>query len=163
MKTHALFIGRFQPPHKGHQKIIKQILQKYSHLKIAIGSSNQKRNQKNPLSAKERLFLLKKIIPKSKKITFAFIPDNSSNKKWVAYVKKRFSTKKYEVFSANPLVRSLLNPIFKLNSSPLFNRLIWEGAKIRNLIRQQKPYSNRIPKEIQKYIKQKEKIIQSKL
>jgi len=48
----ALFIGRFQPPHLGHKKVIQNLAKKYNKITIAIGSSNQKRTTKNPLSAK---------------------------------------------------------------------------------------------------------------
>jgi nicotinamide-nucleotide adenylyltransferase len=56
--TTALYIGRFQPFHKGHLEYIRLILRDCDNLKIVIGSSQEKFTGKNPFSATER----KKII-----------------------------------------------------------------------------------------------------
>lgn len=44
----ALFVGRFQPFHLGHLKVIKDILKKNDFIVIAIGSSDEKNTDKNP-------------------------------------------------------------------------------------------------------------------
>jgi len=172
MQSGVVFIGRFQPPHNGHKKAILYLLKKYKTVKIAIGSSDKKRTSSNPFSAKERLFLLKKIIsqneiiqskpiPKSEKeIKFSILPDNPSDEKWVQNISKKFPKSKFAIFSANSRVRSLLKKAgYSLDPSPFYNRIYWEGTKIRNLIRKNKPYKNRIPKEIQTYIENEDKKI----
>jgi len=154
-----LFIGRFQPPHFGHKKTILRLLKSQKKLTIAIGSSN-KCDENNPFSAKERLYLLKKIIPKRYvcNTKFAFLADNKSNAKWVSVVAHRFPKEKYVVVSANKLVRSLLKKAgYVLDHSSLYNRKLWEGKKIRSLIRNSKDYSTRIPSQILKTISKKSK------
>ncbi|MFH1306145.1 MAG: adenylyltransferase/cytidyltransferase family protein [Candidatus Micrarchaeota archaeon] len=161
----ALFIGRFQPFHKGHEKAISYLLKKYKKIKIAIGSSQFSRTKENPFSARQRLFLLKKIIssrPKWKKrISFAFLPDNPSNAKWTKSFSSRFSSKKFAICSANPLVNSLLKKAgYKFDTPHLVKRIYWQGKKIRDKIRKKKSYLKDIPNAIKKYMKNKgEKII----
>ena len=50
----AVFIGRFQPVHKAHLKIIKTALSIAEKVIIVIGSSNEPRTPKNPWSFEER-------------------------------------------------------------------------------------------------------------
>lgn len=50
----ALFIGRFQPFHKGHLEVIKDILTKHDHVLIVIGSAQYAREKHNPYTAPER-------------------------------------------------------------------------------------------------------------
>ncbi|MFA5108301.1 MAG: adenylyltransferase/cytidyltransferase family protein [Candidatus Micrarchaeia archaeon] len=164
-KLHAIFIGRFQPPHLGHEKAISYLLKKYEKITIAIGSSNKKRDSTNPFCARERLYLLRKIIHShagwKNKISLCLLKDNPSDKQWALSFRKRFSPNKYAIFSANSLVRNLLKKEgYALDGSPLFNRIEWEGTKIREKMRKNIPCSLRLPVSIRQYMKSKgEKII----
>ena len=61
MKT-ALFIGRFQPFHIGHLKVIKWILKKYDKVIIVIGTSQESNTDKNPFSIEERKEMINKTL-----------------------------------------------------------------------------------------------------
>jgi nicotinamide-nucleotide adenylyltransferase len=50
----GVYWGRFNPPHKGHLKLIKRILQEVDSLIVVIGSSQEKNTKRNPFSGKER-------------------------------------------------------------------------------------------------------------
>ena len=50
----ALFIGRFQPFHKGHLKIIQQASETYDQILVGIGSSQYSHTVDNPFTAEER-------------------------------------------------------------------------------------------------------------
>lgn len=54
----ALFVGRFQPFHKGHLDVIKQILKDNERVIIAIGSAEKNFLPDNPLTASERFQLI---------------------------------------------------------------------------------------------------------
>lgn len=151
----ALFIGRFQPLHLGHLKAIDYLSKKYPRLTIAIGSSN-KRDEDNPISANDRLMLLRLATKRYNNLKFTFLADDSSNRLWTTKVKRRFDPKKYVICSMNPLVNSLLKKAgYKFDTLGYSQRYLLEGKKIRRLIRQNKSYSKRIPKEIQRWMKEK--------
>lgn len=43
-----VFIGRFQPFHKGHAKVLRQALESASQVIILAGSAHQPRSTRNP-------------------------------------------------------------------------------------------------------------------
>ena len=136
----ALFVGRFQPFHKGHEKILAYLLRRYARITIAIGSAQEKRTEVNPFSAQERTAMIMRVVRShvgwGKKIKFIFLADSHSNPAWVRAVSARFPPSRFAVASANPLVRKLLkNADYSLDPSPLFQRAEWEGKQIRNQIR----------------------------
>jgi len=158
----AILIGRFQPPHKGHEGLILSLLKTHKKLTVAIGSSCKKRQKENPFSAKERLFMLKKLFSQKKakeKIKFTFLPDNPSNKKWAQIFCKKFPKEKYIIYSANPLVRKLL-ATYEFGKFLLVRRKSWQGKAIRKKIIEKKPYLSSIPAKLRNWMKGKgEKIM----
>ena len=50
----GLYIGRFQPFHKGHKSVVETALKQCDKLVIAVGSSQEERTKRNPFSYKER-------------------------------------------------------------------------------------------------------------
>ena len=55
----AVFIGRFQPFHKGHEDVIKEALKRANKVIILIGSSFAPRSYRNPFTYIERLNMIK--------------------------------------------------------------------------------------------------------
>ncbi|MCX8163325.1 MAG: adenylyltransferase/cytidyltransferase family protein [Candidatus Micrarchaeota archaeon] len=164
----ALFIGRFQPFHLGHYKALKEILQKYKKVVIAIGSANiTKRDKKNLFLVNERIEMIKKCIRKrlkkyEKNIFFSKIADKKSDLDWIESLKKRFSPKKYIICSRNPLVLKLAKiKNYKIFKPRFYNRKILQGKKIRKLIFERKIYRLKkfVLKEIYDYIKRKINVI----
>lgn len=51
---YCVFIGRFQPFHLGHLKIVKEAFNRAEHLVIVIGSAYSAKSAKNPWSASDR-------------------------------------------------------------------------------------------------------------
>jgi nicotinamide-nucleotide adenylyltransferase len=86
----ALFIGRFQPFHKGHLEIIKQILKKNDRIIIVVGSAEKNYISSNPLTAGERYQIIEEslkeaLIPAEK---YAIIPVRNVNNYalWVNHI-----------------------------------------------------------------------------
>ncbi len=159
----VLFIGRFQPFHKGHEKIISYLLRRYSKITIAIGSAKEKRTKDNPFSAAERKEMIRTVLRThagwKKRVSFAFLADYASNATWVRAVCSRFPSSRFAVASANPLVRRLLHGAdYSLDPSPLFRRAEWEGKQIRKRIRGEKFISffeKDIPPSLRKWMRSK--------
>ena len=102
----ALFIGRFQPLHKGHLSAIKQAVNGSDKLIICVGSSQKSNEPENPFSFEER----KKMIELSVSGNCKIFPleDMENNSLWAKQVEK-VCGKFDAVYTGNPLVKKLLS------------------------------------------------------
>ncbi|MDA1060772.1 MAG: nicotinamide-nucleotide adenylyltransferase, partial [bacterium] len=62
----ALYVGRFQPFHNGHLKVIKTILKENDRVIIVIGSAEKNFLPQNPLTASERFVLIEEALAEAK-------------------------------------------------------------------------------------------------
>lgn len=85
-----LFIGRFQPLHLGHQRLIAQALEKSEQLIILLGSADEARTLRNPWTVEERKTLIYAHFNQREceKIKIGAVADNSSDAIWVDNVIK---------------------------------------------------------------------------
>jgi 8-oxo-dGTP diphosphatase len=84
----ALYIGRFQPFHNGHLDAVKQIVNAgYERVVLGIGSCQEKRTSKNPLSYDERKSLIESAFG-NQNIDYDIlsIPDFGDDLLWTNYV-----------------------------------------------------------------------------
>jgi len=160
-KKFALLVGRFQPFHKGHEKIIGILLGKYGRVMIAIGSAQKKRSPENPFLANERKQMILAVARAhaiwAGKIKIAKLNDFEKNSDWVKNAKGKFAPEKFAVASANLLVRRLLKKAgYEIIASPLFARARWQGKKIREEIRRGKMgWKKSMPKALHKWMEEK--------
>lgn len=117
MKKTALYIGRFQPFHKGHADAIDQILKEkqVTKLYIGIGSAENNYELKNPLTAGERMQLIEsamqeKNIPADR---YAIVPIRNINHYalWPMHVQQYLPPIDI-LYSGSPLVRQLWKQAF---------------------------------------------------
>src|SRR3989344_2881957 len=89
--SRALFIGRFQPFHKGHLHVAKSLSKKYDGLIIGIGSSQEKNTKNNPFSYNKRKAMISKALKNNKIKNFRVypIPDLYDDYKWTDYIVKK--------------------------------------------------------------------------
>ena len=59
MIKRGLVIGRFQPPHLGHLGVIKEVLNQQDEVIIVVAASQLSHTKKNPLTAGERITLIR--------------------------------------------------------------------------------------------------------
>lgn len=69
----SLFIGRYQPFHKGHKTLIETELKKGNPVLIAVRDT--KKSDKNPYSYMKRKKMIKKELKDWKKVEIMKIPD----------------------------------------------------------------------------------------
>ena len=69
----GLMVGRFQPFHKGHLFLVRQILQDCDELIIAIGSAQFNYSYTDPFTAGERIMMIHAALVESK-INLAICP-----------------------------------------------------------------------------------------
>jgi len=90
--SYIVYIGRFQPPHHAHIKIIKQALEQATEgVIILIGSAKQPRTIKNPFTYEERRQMILSSLPEyqHKILHFAPLRDIPYNdQKWASEVQR---------------------------------------------------------------------------
>lgn len=84
----AVLIGRFQPFHLGHEKLLKRALECAHYCIIVLGSSFQARTPKNPFTWQERADMIARTLPQADQARLVFLPmrDYYNLAKWVAAV-----------------------------------------------------------------------------
>ena len=88
--SNGIFIGRFQPAHKGHIEVLKEAASKSNMLLILIGSANQCRSIKNPWTYKERRNYLGDMLYKAGVKNYVIKPLNDykySDSQWITDVR----------------------------------------------------------------------------
>jgi len=58
-----VFVGRFQPFHRGHRAVIEAALERSRHVLVLVGSANSARSARNPFSYDERQRMIVDSIP----------------------------------------------------------------------------------------------------
>lgn len=77
MKT-AVFIGRFQPPHRAHLETITRALARFDRLIVVLGSALCYPTPKNPFSAEEREAMIRASLDTeaARRLHFVAVPDD---------------------------------------------------------------------------------------
>ena len=153
----AIFIGRFQPLHLGHVKVIEWILSKVDELVIGIGSANESYTFRNPFTVGERIEMITQTLRKLgvlDRVYICSIPDTKSQSGiWYSYVKEYCP--RFDIVYTNDLRTRLCleNFGFKVESTPIFDRDKYCGTKIRLMIAQgDETWKNLVPKEVVNFI-----------
>ena len=154
----ALFIGRFQPLHKGHLFALKYISARSSRVYVVIGSAQEKGTEKNPFSAKKRSAMLKAVLKSaglSGKCKVFLLSDIPEDEKWVAHLDARVP--RYGVcYSNNALVLRLMRRAGKKTARvPLLAREKYSGTKVRERMRKGKEWKSRVPRAAGKIAERK--------
>ncbi|MHA1747568.1 MAG: nicotinamide-nucleotide adenylyltransferase [Promethearchaeota archaeon] len=126
----ALFIGRFQPFHKGHLHAIKYILANFQEIIIVIGSSNKRDTFENPFSFEERRDMIKKSGVWCKIIR---VKDVKDDKKWV---KSIIEMSKFDVvITGNDWVkRCFLNSEYRIIKPDFLEPEKYDASRIREMM-----------------------------
>lgn len=152
MPRRALIVGRFQPPHKGHIELVRQILEEVDELVVGIGSAQESHTLDNPFTAGERLLMLTKALAEEgfnlARIHLISIPDVNNNAIWVSHVVS-LSPPFHVVFSGNPLVRRLFKEAgFETRKPPMIRRREYWGTGIRERMIKGKNWRVLVPKAV---------------
>ncbi|MDD5339967.1 MAG: nicotinamide-nucleotide adenylyltransferase [Candidatus ainarchaeum sp.] len=151
----ALFIGRFQPFHHGHQFALKKLLKKFGEVVVVIGSSEDSFSSENPFTCGERIDMIRASFNKGElaRIILVPVPDINNNTIWVDHVLMHIPSV-HEVYSNNQLVKMLFSKHgILVKSIDFFDRGTKEGAHIRNLMVQgDQSWKKHVPKKTVEYL-----------
>jgi nicotinamide-nucleotide adenylyltransferase len=139
----GLFIGRFQPLHKGHEYVLRRALKSVDRLIIVIGSSQKIITERNCFTAKERKKMVQSVFPEC---TILLLPDNDDNARWTRALLRKTGHVD-ALFSSNALVRSLLRKEgIKVYSSKSPYQI--HGTLIRKKLATAKPWKHLVPASV---------------
>lgn len=160
MTRRGLMVGRFQPFHKGHLALTKQILSECDELVIIIGSAQFNFIEKDPFSAGERLLMIHEAMKEAEmdlsRCYIIPIANDENNARWLAYL--RSMAPPFDViYSGNDFVRYLARSQDSgiAVETPIFTEINeYNGTNIRHLIQDGKPWEHLVPPAVAKVIQQ---------
>jgi nicotinamide-nucleotide adenylyltransferase len=134
MIMRGLLIGRYQPFHKGHLEVIRNIQKEVDDLIIGIGSAQISHTLENPFTAGERMTMISNTLRDegiSRCIYIIPIPDLWNNALWVNHVKSL--TPNFQVvYTGNSLAKRLFKENgMEVREQPLFKRGKYSGTEVR--------------------------------
>jgi nicotinamide-nucleotide adenylyltransferase len=150
-------IGRFQPVHKGHIYVIKEIQKEVDEIIICIGSAQKSHSLENPFTAGERVMMLKKSLYENgitKNYYILPVPDVENNSVWVSYIKS-LSPPFSKVYSGNTLVKRLFKEQgIEVETPPMYNRQEFSGTEIRRRMLEGEPWEEFVPGGVVEVVKE---------
>jgi len=151
----ALFIGRFQPFHKGHLQIIKSASKRYDEIIIGIGSSQYADTKLNPFTSEERKLMIEKSLENIdvKNYRIELVPDIHNYPQWVPYITS-FISDFDVVITNNSLTKRLFSEKgYEVKETSAYNRSKYSGKEIRRRMLNDEAWEDLVPEPVSKIIK----------
>ena len=130
--TRGCFIGRFQPFHAGHRRVIEEIEGDVAELVVAIGSAGTSHSVENPFTGGERVTMVAKALEDLDLVVYPVpVEDVDRHAVWAGHVESM--TPAFDaVYSNNPLVRRLFTEAGReVRTVEMHDRDRLEGTRIR--------------------------------
>lgn len=134
-RLRALFLGRFQPYHNGHEAVVRRIADEVDELIIAIGSAQYSHTVRDPFTAGERILMITQMLSDDPVFRYVLpIEDIEQNSLYVPHI-KRLTPDFDIVYSNNPLVIRLFEEAdIPVKEMPHIDRRHLWGTRIRDLM-----------------------------
>ena len=156
MVRRGVFVGRFQPFHKGHLEVIKKITKEVDELVIIVGSSQYSHKLDNPFTAGERITMIRNALEETGiqlwRIWIIPVPDVHQHALWVSHI-VGYAPKFDLVYSNEPLTSRLFTEAgFKVKPLPFIKREIYLATEIRKRILAGENWKELVPKSVARFI-----------
>jgi len=157
MVKRGVFVGRFQPFHKGHLEVIKKIVKEVDELAIIVGSSQYSHKLDNPFTAGERITMIRNALEETgihlQRIWIIPVPDVHQHALWVSQI-VGYAPKFDVVYSNEPLTSRLFTESgFKVKPLPFIKREIYLATEIRKrMLAGEKTWKELVPKSVTQFI-----------
>ena len=156
MLKRGLYVGRFQPFHKGHLEAVKYILGQVKELILVVGSSQYSHSSNNPFTAGERIYMVRLAL-KEAQIDLAThiivpVPDVTSHSTWFSNLNSYVPH--FEILYSNePLTRCLAKEAgCKVEYIPLVRRDIYWATEVRKRMISGDNWKELVPKSVADFI-----------
>ena len=156
MPERGLYVGRFQPFHKGHLEAIKEVLDEIEELVIVIGSAQYSHNINNPFTAGERLVMIRHALQEAgieySKLWIVPVPDVHLHMLWVSAL-EGYTPRFNVVYSNEPLTRRLFTEAgYRVKSVRFFDRKIFTSTLVRERMLKDQNWTTLVPKSVAEFI-----------
>lgn len=156
--TTGLFIGRFQPFHKGHLEAAKFALGSVDLLVIMVGSAQRSHEARNPFTAGERISMIRAALDEAgidaKKVLLIPVPDVDVHSLWTRQVD--MLVPRYDIVFANDPFTLLLfrERGVRTSETPLHDRSRMMGTEVRRRMAEGAGWEELVPLPVAKIIKE---------
>jgi nicotinamide-nucleotide adenylyltransferase len=152
----ALFVGRFQPFHLGHQEAILHILREHKEVIIVIGSAQKSHGVNNPFTAGERIMMIREALNALRLDAARYylipIPDSSMHALWTSQV-IAYCPEFSIVYSNEPLTRCLFKEAGReVKPIPMLKRTSYCATEIRERMLKDGNWQHLVPASVVKVI-----------
>jgi nicotinamide-nucleotide adenylyltransferase len=151
----GILIGRFQPFHNGHMRVVKNIVNEVDELVLGIGSADASHEPRNPFTAGERIMMLRNTLQSLEATTYVVpLDDMDRNSVWVSHVQSMSPW--FEVaYSNNPLVVRLFQEAgVEVQQTRMFDRDRLKGSEVRSLMREDENWEQSVPGAVAEVIEE---------
>ena len=143
----GLFIGRFQPFHKGHFEVIKEMASEVEKLIICIGSAQESHTFEDPFTAGERHLMISESLNQAGISNYYLIPivDIHRFSVWVAHVKS-FVPPFDAIYTNNDLTARLFQDAgIEVRKPRLYDRDKYSGHGVRKVMADEGNWQSLVP------------------
>lgn len=157
MVKRGVFVGRFQPFHKGHLKAVKDILGKVDEIVIVVGSSQYSHTLENPFTTGERITMIRRAMEEENispsKYWTVPVPDMHVHMVWVAQV-IGYTPKFDGAYTNEPLTRRLFTEAgYKVEPVPFHKRTMYSSTEIRERMLSEEGWEELVPESVAQFVK----------
>lgn len=151
----GLFIGRFQPFHKGHLEVVKKMHEECDTVIIGVGSAQVERETSDPLSGGERIEMIRRTL-KNKINNFEIypIPDIECYPAWTHYVKAILPPFDRVYASSEIVLKLFKNTRIETVEIEKIQRDKYSGTEIRERIRDGEAWRDLVPEEVAEFLEE---------
>ena len=132
----GLIVGRFQPFHKGHLAVIREVLSKCDDLIVVIGSAEESHTDKNPFTAGERYQMVLSSLTPEERSRVMIIPVRDVNRYsvWVSHLESYLPPFDV-VYSNSDLTRSLFKQAgYEVSGTKPYSPKEYSATEVRKRI-----------------------------
>lgn len=162
MHKTGLYIGRFQPFHKGHLSVVKRALKEVEKLIIVIGSAQYQNQEDNPFSAEERQDMIElslrdaqiePLIKGEKQYRIIPLKDIHDNDKWPEHVKRHVPPFDLIFAGDDGLVKELFEMHTNVPVKIIEEEIFIRGRKIREKMIEEADWEKWVTPSVANYLK----------
>lgn len=146
----GLIVGRFQPFHKGHLLVIREVLRQCDEAIVVIGSAEESHTPKNPFTAGERYQMLLVSLTPGERSKVLIVPVRDVNRYsvWVNHLESYVPPFDI-VFSNSGLTRSLFRQAgYQVRKTKAYNPKLYSATEIRKRIAAGGKWKHLVPEPV---------------